>query len=173
MDLNSVYIQNLLNSTCENTTIFSFENLKFLGKVVSVHDGDTCNINFYFNDKLTQYTFRMLGYDSPEVRTTCEIEKKFGLISKNILEQLVLDKIVLVHCGNFDKYGRILTKLYVKTKNDDEICINDFMINNHLGVEYNGKKTKICFNQLYQEGYYKDNQNVDIPSIKNFNEKIG
>jgi hypothetical protein len=41
-----------------------------IGKVVKVYDGDTCKVNLFLSpNSLKQFTIRMNGYDSPELKT--------------------------------------------------------------------------------------------------------
>lgn len=53
------------------------------------------------------------------------------ILSKN-------NKLVYIKFGNFDKYGRVLGKLYINE--DDTISINRTLINEHHAVEYSGGK---------------------------------
>lgn len=47
---------------------FSLNYKTFLGKVVHVTDGDTVKIVIKINGKLTRFTFRLNGIDTPETR---------------------------------------------------------------------------------------------------------
>ena len=47
---------------------FSLNFKTFLGKVVHVTDGDTVKIVIKINGKLTRFTFRLNGIDTPETR---------------------------------------------------------------------------------------------------------
>ena len=38
-------------------------------KVVTIHDGDTCDLVFYHNGRIQRFKSRLLGIDSPELRT--------------------------------------------------------------------------------------------------------
>ena len=115
------------NINKNNIKKFSLEDKIFIGKVVEVYDGDTCKIAIYFKNEFMKFTMRMLGYDTPELRTKNEIEKKFGYISKEMLERLILNKIVKVFCHKFDKYGRILCSIIViNMDNKEEINVNDY-----------------------------------------------
>ena len=82
----------------------------------------------------------MSGYDSPELRTKDEEEKKAAIIARDVLKNKILNKIVDIHCGKFDKYGRLLGNIYYNKTN-----INEWMITNNYGYIYNGG-TKIKFN---------------------------
>ena len=87
----------------------------------------------------------MEGYDSPEMRISKkdpnrDEKKKKALESKNYLKNLVMNdnQLVYIKCGNFDKYGRLLGKIYVNEK--DNVSVNELMIQNNYGYIYNGGK---------------------------------
>lgn len=122
-----------LNKADNNIPLFSLDGTQFKAKVVNVYDGDTIKVVIIFNNKLTRFNIRMSGYDSPELRTKDEEEKKAGIIARDVLKNKILNKIVDIHCGKFDKYGRLLGYIYYNKKN-----INDWMISNKYGYVYNG-----------------------------------
>ena len=51
-----------------------------------------------------------------------------------------MNKVIEVHCGDFDKYGRVLGTIYVNES--DEQSINDLMIANGHGYAYDGGTKK-------------------------------
>ena len=68
--------------------------------------------------------------------------------SKEYFKKLVnfgSNDLVILKCGKFDKYGRLLTTVY-KSEDIDEIknleSINDEMINSSNGTPYFGGKKK-------------------------------
>ena len=54
----------------------------FLGKVLHVTDGDTVKIALKLNGKMTRFTFRLNGIDTPETRKG-EV-KEFGKYVKEV-----------------------------------------------------------------------------------------
>jgi endonuclease YncB( thermonuclease family) len=146
---------------------FSFNGRNILGKVVSIYDGDTCKVNLFVGNDLKQFTVRMMGYDSPEMRTKNTTEKQCGNISKTVLIRLVEGHIVRLECLEFDKYGRLLANVFVRQANGDELNVNEFMISNHFGCSYLGG-TKSTFDELYVKQYYKLDNNVAIPETFNY-----
>jgi micrococcal nuclease len=153
--INSEQYSKLLESP-KDLEMFTLEGRTLLAKVVDVYDGDTCKVNiFLFENVLKKFTVRMMGYDTPEMRTKNLVEKKYGIRSKTILSNLVLNKIVKLECLEFDKYGRILGNIISKDKNNNDIHINNFMIENHLGYGYLGD-TKKKFDDLMTGGYYSE-----------------
>lgn len=131
---------------CDNNIkLFSLEGELKLCKVVDIYDGDTCKIVFELNNCLYKWNIRMAGYDSPEIRISKDDpkreEKKLkGLEARDYLRNLILDKIVYIKCGDFDKYGRLLGTIFINKK--DTISVNELMINNNFGYIYNGGTKK-------------------------------
>ena len=74
----------------DNTTkIFSFKGQKIKCKVVSVYDGDTMKVVFPLNNKMYKWNCRLLGIDTPELRTKDKHEKDLAKIAKENLMKLV------------------------------------------------------------------------------------
>ena len=123
--------------------MFSFNGHKCKVKIVDVYDGDTfTGIFFYKNDKM-KYKFRCYGYDSPEMKPLKTIpnretiKKKAKESKQKFIELSNCDRnFVVVEFGNFDKYGRILAKVYRK---DTNLYVNDEMVKQGYAVEYYGK----------------------------------
>ena len=51
---------------------------------------------------------------------------------------MLLNKIVRLEAGEFDKYGRVLSRIYAYS-NEEEFCVNDFLIENDMAKAYAGK----------------------------------
>lgn len=56
-----------------------------------------------------------------------------------------------VEAGDFDKYGRVLSRIYAYS-DGDEFCINDFLIENDMAKQYTGK-TKTEFTKRDYEDF--------------------
>ncbi len=69
------------------------------GKVVGVHDGDTCTV---LDANHTEHKIRLNGVDAPE------LGQAFGQASKRNLSDLVFGKTVNVETGKTDRYGRLV-----------------------------------------------------------------
>jgi endonuclease YncB( thermonuclease family) len=126
------YISNLRN-TNKNTQEFNFNNCTKIAKVVDVYDGDTVKACFSIDNSLIFYKFniRLYGYNSEEIRQKKdeplrEQKKELAIKQKKALEEMVLDKIVHIECLGFDKYGRILGKIFLD--NEKKTCVNDIMV---------------------------------------------
>ncbi len=77
------------------------------GKVVGVHDGDTCTV---LDSKNQQYKIRFGGIDAPE------LGQDFGNKSKENLSSLIFGKTVRVVTNKTDKYGRTVGQIFLDGK---------------------------------------------------------
>ena len=128
-----------------NVPLFTLEKRVVKAKIVRVYDGDTCFAVFKLNNDFVKFKIRMEGYDSPEIKPALDISnrekvKKEAKQSKEALEKQILHKIVTLHCGKWDKYGRLLGTIYV---DDERINVNQYMINNGFGYTYDGGTKKL------------------------------
>lgn len=132
---------------------YSLAGKKFIGKVVDVYDGDTCKIIFLQDGNFIRYTCRLLGIDTPEMKS--KTDQAYN--ARNRLIQLATNipidlanksthsaitkqchantKLVNVECYDFDKYGRLLIKLSCI---DNPVCFSDIMIAEKLANSYDG-----------------------------------
>ena len=125
-------------ATYDNTKTFDFKGLVCKAKVVRVYDGDTCWVVMPVSGTLRKIKVRLLGIDTPEIHPDLKtpqrdkmIEKAFK--AKKALEDMVLDKVVRLECGEFDKYGRLLVTILYKGEN-----VNTYLIENAYAKAYYG-----------------------------------
>src|SRR5574340_1302510 len=78
-----------------------------VGQVVGVTDGDTVTV---LDEQRQQHKIRLAGIDAPEKR------QPFGQRSKETLSDAVFGRSVSVEWDKFDRYGRIIGKIVVDTK---------------------------------------------------------
>ena len=127
-----------------NIPLYSMEGYIYRAKIVDIYDGDTCTAVIKQNFKYRKYKIRMLGYDSPEMKPSLKKENRDDEIesakkAKQALKELIYNKIVILHCGKFDKYGRLLGTLYTKKSfYKPSININQWMLDNNYGYPYDG-----------------------------------
>ena len=126
----------------KNVKQFSFEGETKVAKVVSVYDGDTVKVVFPVLRKLFKFNCRISGVDTPEIRTRNKEEKKYGLMVRDKLREKILNKVVTIKCGDFDKYGRLLATIF-KIERKCYICqslinVNELMITNNFAKRYDG-----------------------------------
>jgi endonuclease YncB( thermonuclease family) len=135
---------NTLDKYDDNIELFSLNERKYQAKIVRVYDGDTCFAVFIMDGKPVKFKIRMQGYDSPEMKPLLSVanrdkEIEAAKAAKAELEKLVLNKIVVMECGKWDKYGRLLAVLHVSDANK-MINVNSHMILSGFGYRYNGGK---------------------------------
>ena len=131
----------ILFSLDATTPIFSLDGMNFQAKIVDVHDGDTVKAVFKVFDKYYKWNCRIAHVDTPELRTDDPAEKARGLFVRDKLRELILNKIVTLHCLKFDKYGRLLVEIVT---NELNVPIHEWLIHNKYANLYEGK-TKIKF----------------------------
>jgi len=110
-------------------------------RVVEVYDGDTMKVIMNYRGNVDQWTVRMNGYDSPEMKPAKsnpnrEKEKEAAQRARQALLEYTIKPIFLKIIG-FDKYGRLLAEAY-----QGKIHINQWMIKNGFGYPYDGGKKK-------------------------------
>ena len=109
-------------------------------KVLRVVDGDTVDvdIDLGFGVALANERVRIMGIDTPECRTSDDIEKQFGLLAKQRVEQLLpVGSHHVLHSHDFKgKFGRILGDIEVLPSN---LKLTEILLSEHLAVAYNGQ----------------------------------
>ena len=135
---NVIHDIELENSTISNTNKFIPDLIH--AKVIKVYDGDTITVAARLlngNNKIYKWTVRLDGIDTPEMNSKDENEKRLAQIAKDALQNRLLlsenNKTVQLKQIKYDKYGRILAKVYFGNE-----CINDWMLNEKYAVEYHG-----------------------------------
>ena len=111
------------------------------GKVVKVYDGDTITIASkmpYENSPIFRFSVRLLGIDSPEIKTKSKAEKDLAIISRDVLSDKIMGKIVQLKNVSLEKYGRLLADVYL-----DDLNLNQWLLENKYAVAYDGG-TKHC-----------------------------
>jgi endonuclease YncB( thermonuclease family) len=164
-----------LRKSNNNTKEFSLEKKILLGKVVDCYDADTCKINFVLNNRLSKFTCRLYGIDTPEIKPSKEKEDREEEISKAIIAKNFLinhiirknelekekkykkkeieailennENLIKVKCGKFDKYGRLLVELYP---------YQDIEYTKQTGgvIEFNNSYNKKLINDGHAYEYY-------------------
>lgn len=149
-------MKKLSEATMENTEYFSFDGKTITAKCVDVYDGDTCTVAIHVgNLGVKLFKVRILGLDTPEIRTRNTEEKKIGLEVKDFVKNLILNEIIILECGSFDKYGRLLAN--IKILNQDKY-LKDILIESGMGIAYDGGKKPD-----FQEWYKVPNDADELP----------
>ena len=124
---------------------FTFRGQIFYAFPCNIYDGDTFSIFFLFRGHMMKYRVRMLGYDSPEMKPSLKKEnrlqeKELAIQARNRLIFLLgrhPHGMIRIECGDFDKYGRILGKVWNMV---DEKTVNEIMMEEGHGKPYDGGK---------------------------------
>lgn len=106
------------------------------GKVIKVYDGDTITVASRLTPEIpTIYRFhvRLNGIDTPEIKGSNPHEKELAIQARNSLTKLIMGKIVHLKNNKVEKYGRILSDVYL-----NELHVNKWLIDNKYAVEYSG-----------------------------------
>ena len=110
-----------------------------VNKVTKVVDGDTIDVIIDLGfDIMYKSRVRLFGIDTPESRTRDLVEKKYGLMSKDFLKDILknAEKIVIkTHKGEeTGKCGRILGEIFC-----DNVNVNQQMCDVGHAVAYYGQ----------------------------------
>ena len=111
-----------------------------------VHDGDTIyiDIDLGFNVWLKNKHIRILNIDTPEIRTSNQLEKEAGLLVRDFVSGLLTDSKIneFISFGSEGKYGRILGDFSV-IYNKENIRLAQLLFRKGFGNYYTGKAKKI------------------------------
>jgi micrococcal nuclease len=159
--MNSTTIKNETNdidwdSVDSKVKELSFKGEEKLAKCVSVYDGDTVRVVFPIHKTLYKWNCRLNRIDTPELKTNNVLEQSFGYEVRDKIREKILNKMVIVKCDNFDKYGRLLAEIYI-----DGVSINQWMIDNKYAFEYDGGTKKKWEPYLQEIGYIAVEKKVD------------
>ena len=137
---------NILVNYTHKTNKFSLNGYKTYAKCVHVYDGDTVHVVFRQpnNNECYKWIIRLVGIDTPEIKSKNTAEKEKAVIIRDYLRGLILDKIIILDCLEFDKYGRLLGNIYIE---GSEISISQNLIDKGYAKAYNGG-TKELWNEF-------------------------
>ena len=115
----------------------------YIAEVVSVYDGDTvtCIVDLGFKT-FKRVKVRLIGIDTPEIRTKDLDEKARGLATRDWLRGKILNKKIILHTSEKGKFGRWLGTIWdlENDTQDFENSYNKQMINEGMAKEYWGGK---------------------------------
>ena len=115
---------------------FTLNGMVFEAKIVDVHDGDTVKAVFKVFDTYYKWNCRIAHVDTPEIRTDDDDEKERAIFVRDKVRELILDKIVTLHCLTFDKYGRLLAEIVIPNM---KMRLHEWLIFNKYANVYEGK----------------------------------
>ena len=106
-------------------------------KVLKVYDGDTFTVGaaLHIENELRYYKFsvRVVGIDTPELRTKDPNEKQVALEAKQFVADRILNCAVNLTDVKTDKYGRLLAHVNYGGKD-----LSTQLVNAYLAVPYDG-----------------------------------
>lgn len=108
------------------------------GKVVQVYDGDTFTLATYLFGDFYRFSVRLYGIDTPEIKTKDSKMKSRGVLARDALRELIMNKTVELKNVEYEKYGRLMAHVYV-----DGLNVNEWMIQQGHGIVYTGGKKVI------------------------------
>jgi micrococcal nuclease len=122
---------------CTKTNKFSLHGYRTFAKCVYVYDGDTVHIIFKMpnGNECYKWVIRLIGIDTPEMKSKNANEKKKANEARDYLRGLILNKLIIVECLEFDKYGRLLGNLFLE---GDSISLSQKMITAGFAKAYDG-----------------------------------
>ena len=104
----------------ERAPRFSLEGQTRWAKCVKNYDGDSIHIVMHFNGGFTRFPCRLKGIDTAELRSSNSAEKAHAKKARDYLHKRIVNRIVLVHCGAWDKYGRLLVTVFMPNDTDGD-----------------------------------------------------
>lgn len=110
----------------------------YVYKVKRVIDGDTLELETTNESPLIKKLglhVRISNIDTPEKTSKCKKEKQLAAQARKFVEDLTLNKEILLINAKWDKYARINAIV-----NYDGIIIGDELIKRNLAVPYFGEK---------------------------------
>lgn len=114
-------------------------------QVTSIYDGDTITVEL---DGVREKV-RVVGVDTPELRTKCQSEKVLARRAKELTVATIRQgKVIELKAikRNRDRYGRLLRSVIIDGKD-----LADTLIQEGLGREYHGgKRVSWCVNSCDQ-----------------------
>tara|TARA_B100000073_G_scaffold265465_1_gene225080 strand:- start:879 stop:1316 length:438 start_codon:yes stop_codon:yes gene_type:complete len=109
-------------------------------RLVKVVDGDTIDvdIDLGFDVWLQKQRIRLYGIDTPESRTSDDVEKIYGNLAKDFLKKWTNSGDLTLKTFKDDargKFGRILGEIWYGGEHN----INQLLVDNHHAVRYHGQ----------------------------------
>lgn len=115
-------------------------------KVLDVYDADTMTllIDVGFSIHIKEKC-RLMGVDTPEIRTRNAKEKKFGLEARDFVRELILGKDVEIQTYKKGKFGRYLIDLFIEGYVDNSVTLNSVLVDRGYAKIYDGGKREKWF----------------------------
>ena len=127
----------LLETHSSKTNKFSLNGYRTYAKCVYVYDGDTIHVVFKMpnSNECFKWVIRMMGIDTPEMKSKNVAEKTKAVQARDFLKGKILDKVIILDCLEFDKYGRLLGNIFLE---GEEQSLSQQLITNGHAKAYDG-----------------------------------
>jgi len=115
----------------------------YKAEVLSVYDGDTITVMIDQGMKhFARVKVRMVGINTPEIRTKDLEEKARGYAAKDYLKSRIEGKTIVINTVKKGKFGRWLGVIWLYEEGMEELgeSLNDEMIRMGHAVAYDGGK---------------------------------
>jgi len=150
-----------------NVEFLNFNGQTKDAHITKIYDGDSCWATFELSGKVYQWKCRLNGLDTPELRSKDTKVREFAYKVRDALQEKMLNKAVVLECGDFDKYGRILITPFLDGEN---IC--EWLISKRFAKPYNGGKKHQWSNEDVEDG--DDVEDVeDVEDVKDVEDVEG
>ncbi len=106
--------QELLATPASVFKPYNLDGQRLVAKVLKVHDTDTLTIGWEQHGELVKTNIRLAGIDAPELYSKKNGGKEAELcrLGRKWMNDMLLEKLIIVACGEYDKYGRLLADIY-------------------------------------------------------------
>lgn len=154
----------ILEQMTSKTNKFSLNGYKTFAKCVHVYDGDTIHVVFKMpnSNECYKWIIRMMGIDTPEIKTKNTYEKQLATKARDFLRNLILDKMIIVECLDFDKYGRLLGDLYIE--GNEMSLSNQLIVKGYAKAYDGGTKSKWSNADSNDDANGNGDSNINEPS---------
>jgi len=157
----SCFSKRVLSGIDDSFPVFSLNRYEGYAKITSVYDGDTFRAAIIKHGRVLKFTFRTLGYDSPEMKPLMSTSRRndhiyVAKLARDVFKQecgfddrapferwnpfLCKNKVnglVWIKCDKNDKYGRTLVTVY--RYKGDTVSVNEKMLSSGLVNAYDGR----------------------------------
>ena len=137
-----------INNISEKDCKYFLPPIKY-GKVIDVINGNTIVIatTLSYDETYYKFTIKIKNIICPNLKSKNHDERICGIIAKDFLKDMLLNKIVSITNLSSDSYGKILADV-----NTDGLHINNLLMDENLAIEYHGgKKPDINWFEYYKE----------------------
>ena len=95
-----------------DTPLFTLNGQIHQAKCVKCYDADTIHVVIALHGVYTRFRCRLKGVDTAELRSKNSEEKAHAKAARDYVKSIILDKVITIHCYEFDKYGRLLVDVF-------------------------------------------------------------